>query len=435
MPSLGMIEARAWIRRFVPDGSFTNNVVMLIGGTGLGQVVALLASPILTRIYSPEDFGVLSVYVSVLTVLLVVSSLRYDLAIVLPTDDQSAFDLLVLSLGIVVVLAVLMGLGSLVVEPWVVAWTDMPGADRWVWLLPLGFLGGGVVKALSCWAIRLKVFRPIALTKLNQSLGMVATQIGIGLIHGGPLGLLLGDAFGRMCSSVSLWVIAVRSGRRLFTPLRWRNLVAVAARYWRFPVLNSVSGLLNTLGLALPPILLAVFYGPQVAGWFALGQRVFGAPSALIGQSVAQVYFGEASQLRRSDPRALRALYRRTALQLFLLGLPLTILFVAAGPWLMVLVFGEVWRQSGVYLQIWAMTFLADFVVFPLSRTLIVMERQDLQLAWDTGRLVLTAGSLVVASALHFSHSEAVGIYGLAMLLGYLALFVLGYYVQSAETD
>jgi O-antigen/teichoic acid export membrane protein len=420
-----MTGARVWLGRVFPKGGFARNVAVLAGGTALGQAVVVLASPILTRLYTPEDFGALAVYASILLVLVVVASFRYELAIPLPGDDNTAGHLLLLALAIVVGLSLLSGLGIWLLGARIVSWVNTPNLERYLWLLPMSLLGAGIYQALSYWAIRMRAFRQIALTKLNQGLGMVLTQIGVGLLQGGPMGLVLGDVVGRVCGSGTLAALALRSERRLPNRIEWRNLSKAAFRYRRFPLISSGGSLLNTMGLNLPPLLLAVLYGPQVAGWFALGQRVLGVPMALVGQAVAKVYLGEISRLKREDPTALRPLFRQTALRLFLLGAPLIVILVLGGPWIFAWVFGEGWRQSGVYLQILGAMFLAQFVVVPLSQTLNVLERQDLQLAWDAGRLVLTVGVLVAASFLQFSDVQAVGLYGVAMLLAYVALFAL----------
>lgn len=149
--------------------------------------------------------------------------------------------------------------------------------------------------------MRKHAFSQIAQTTLGQSIGMMLTQIGLGLSGLDPVGLLLGDAVGRVSGSGALATSVWRRDGVLLKRVSTSSLRRVAVRYRKFPLFSSGSGLLNSAGLQLPSFLLAEFYSPQVAGWFSLGQRVIGTPMALVGQAVAQVY-GGAQAASKSKP-------------------------------------------------------------------------------------------------------------------------------------
>jgi len=416
---------RTIFSRSLRGRDFVRNVAVLAGGTALGQGLAVLASPLLTRLYTPSDFGILAAYTSILSILLVVASLRYELAITLPEDDETAGNLLVLSLAIVLSMATLVGLAVWLWGDHIIRWTSAPALRPYLWLLPLSLLGAGVYQALNYWAVRKHAFGRIAQTKLSQGLGMVLTQVGAGLLKLGPVGLLLGDVIGRVSGSGVLATLAWRQDRVVLKQASVPGLRWAASRYRRFPLLSSGSVLLNSAGLNLPLLLLAAFYGPQVAGWFSLGQRVIGVPMVLIGQAVAQVYLGEASRLAQENPGALLSLFLKTAQQLLLVGSVPIVVLGAGGPRVFALLFGERWPEAGVYVQFLAAMFIVQFVVVPLSQTLNVLERQDWQLVWDAGRLALVVGGLVMASVLGWPARVAVIVYGVVMSVAYGGLFIL----------
>lgn len=416
---------RAFFLRTSRDRGFVRNVAVLAGGAALGQGLAVLASPLLTRLYTPVSFGVLAAYTSIFSILVVVASLRYEQAIPLPEDDETAANLLVLSLGIVLGVSALAGLAVWLGGEQIARWANTPALRPYLWLLPLGLLGAGVYLVFNYWAVRKQAFGRIAQTKLSQSVGMVVTQVGLGLLKLDPAGLLVGDVVGRVSGSGSLTVLSWRQDGGLLKRVSARGLRRAASRYRRFPLLSSGSVLLNTAGLQLPPLLMVAFYGPQIGGWFALGQRVIGVPMALVGQAVAQVYLREASRLALESSGTLYRLFFKTAQRLLLVGgVPIAVL-AAIGPWLFALVFGENWHEAGMYVQLLTAMFVAQFVVVPLSPTLNVLERQDLQLVWDAARLVLVVGGLALAWALDCSAWTAVMVYGLTMLVAYGGLFVL----------
>lgn len=420
---------RPWrlIRDALQESHFVRSVAVLAGGTAAGQAIVVLSSPILTRLYTPEDFGVLAVYVSILSILVVVASLRYELAIPLPKHDDIAANLLVFSLAIVFGVGMLSGVVVWLFGDQLVSWTNAPAMKPYLWLLPLSLVGAGTYQVLNYWAIRRRAFFHVARTRLYQGVAQVFTQVLLGLTKFGPGGLLLGDVVGRAGGSGTLAALAFKRDAELFKRISIGGIKLAAVRYRRFPLLSSGSSLLNSAGLQLPAILLAAFYGPQVAGWFALGQRVVGVPAVLIGRAVAQVYIGEAARFARESPAELHRLFSATAKRLFFVGIVPIALLMLGGPLFFELVFGANWSEAGNYLRILGAMFLVQFVVAPLSQTLNVLERQDLQLVWDAGRLVLVVGTIVAAYLLDFPAAVAIAVYGVGMILAYLSLFSISF--------
>lgn len=429
-----MRRVAALIGRLLARGSVTRNVLTLAGGTGLGQSVALLAAPLLTRLYTPEDFGVLGVYGSILGILVGLASLRYDLAIPLPKDDETAAHLLIVAVFLVVVTSGAVGSAVWVVREPVSRWLDAPALAPLLWVMPAGLLGAGVYQALTYWSIRQKAFAQIARTRVGQGLAQTVSAVAIGVVSSGPAGLLLGDVFGRATGSGTLASLALPRLRSTLRGLRWNTLVTAAILYRRFPLISSVSTLLNSLGLQVGTLFLAAMYGPKVAGWYALTQRVIGVPMTLVGSAVSQVYLAEASRLMTEEPRAARRLFADTARWLLLAGgLPI----LAGGllaPWVFPWLFGESWRAAGTVAQLLALMFATQFVVAPLSLTLTILQRQETQLLWDAGRLVLICGCFLLSWILDLSPLAAVWLYGASMAVAYTCLLLISYLVLKRFT-
>jgi len=422
-------EAIAWIRRTVratlPGGRFARSVTLLAGGTALGQVITVLVSPILTRLYTPEDFGVFGVYASILGIVTVVASLRYEYAVPLPEDDETAANILVLCFALLFGMTtlswfVIHGLGGQIVT-----WANVPGLKPYLWLIPLGMLGAGTYQILNYWAVRRRDFSRIARTRLSRGLARAALQVGVGFAHSGPLGLLLGQLAGETAGSTSLGLAAWRKDRAPFKAVSLQGIRRAGVRYKRFPLFSSWADLLEALGLQVPQILFSAFYGAEVAGWFALGQRVIAAPLNIVVDSVAQVYFGEAARMPRDNPRAVRRLFLRLTGRLALTGgLPVVAICTPA-PWFFLHIFGPGWEMAGRYVQIMGIMFAVRFAVIPFFHTLSILERQDLYFLWESTRLVLVVGSLIMGKSLGFSHVAGVVAYSLSMLIAYIFLWVI----------
>jgi O-antigen/teichoic acid export membrane protein len=436
-PLVGMTGWSPWfgrvLARALPRRGLARNVALVASGTILGQGVAAVAAPVLTRLFSPSDFGILGVYSSLLAILTGIVCFRYEFAIPLPEEDQDGAALVFLSIGIAFATSMVTLILVLLLRSSISGWTDTPSAARYLWLLPVGLLLAGIVQALTYWHIRKRMFAPVGRGNLVRGLGQASSQVSFGVAGAGPLGLLIGDAVGWAATDAVLtW--SVRKKKTLQLPtITLDRITRVASRYRRFPLFAAGAGLINSMAQQTPLLLVAGSYGIAVAGRFGLAQRVVAVPTAFLGQAISQVYAGEVARLRRENPASLRPLWRRTARKLLLVGAVAAVGMVVAGPRLVSMLFGDEWRLAGVYAQLLSVSFLGQFVVAPIA-TLNIIERQDVQLVWDTIRLVLVVGSIVVSRAVGASSSEAVAVYALTSAVMYVTLGILAYRCLPGET-
>jgi O-antigen/teichoic acid export membrane protein len=418
-------QLRVWFSDKLRNRMFFRSVLVLAGSTALIQSISVLASPILSRLYTPSDFGTVSVYSSLLSILVAVSSMRYELAIPLARKDEDGANLAALSTLVLLLTATLIWLGILWAGDTLVDWINVPIMISYLWLLPLGVLGQGFFQILHYWMVRKKNFSYLARGRVAQSVSQVTMQLGLGIAGTQGSGMLLGKLFGLLVGVLRLFGFIAQTDIKDFRKINKEKVKAVAYRYRRFPLISSSSALLNTMGLKLTSILLSAFYSPEIVGWFSMGQRLVGIPVSLVSQSVAQVYLGEAPRLANRDLSALRSLFFKTASRLCLIGIMVIVLPSIGGPWIFSFIFGESWRTAGIYLRLLSLAFMGRFVVTPLSQTLNILERQDLQLAWDIVRLVVVVGSLSLSRYLNVTPTLSIAIYSVSMFVSYLLLFFL----------
>ena len=425
----GLRERWRHLRQRLRGGSFFAQVAVLVGGAAFAQALGVAAMPVLTRLYTPGDYGVFAVYASLLAILAAINSLRYELAVSLPKDEEDGASLLALVLALVVTLSAILGGTAWVLREQIAAWTKTPDLARYMWLLPLGLVLLGIYRGLTYWAIRRQAFGHIARTRVNQGIASVVVQIGMGLLQLRPLGLLVGSIVGQSSGSGTLAALAWRQDREALKSVSWRNLRRVAWRYRRFPLFSG-SVLLNIVGTRLPSLLIASAFGADIVGGFALVMRVLGWPMQFIGAAVGQVYIGEASRLVREDPTKQYALIVRTTRRLALMGLSILVIGLLA-PMVFAFVFGDRWREAGVYCQVLAPMIFAQFVVSPISNLTNVVERQDLQLYGDAARAIIVVAVFVGAARAQWGAVPALALYSGAMTLTYIAFFAM--YVAIAR--
>lgn len=415
-----MNAALARLKALLPKSSFARNVAVLAGGTAAGQAIVVLASPILTRLYTPEDFGVLAVYSSLLGILSTVAALRYELAIPLPEKDEDAAALVRLSLVIVIGMSLLVGFG---VWNCIDIILKLFSIGSYIWLLPFGLFTVGMYQVFNYWAIRKCLFNHISRTKFNQSLAMISTQLILGLLIKNPFGLIIGNILGGTVGASTL----SSSYRKIELKPSFFKIKHVAKKYIRFPLISSFSSLLNSGALQLPSLLIAWLYGSTAAGWFALVQKVMGLPMTLIGQAVAQVYFGEASHLMRiKDFHSLSKLYIKLTYRLLLITLFPALIIGLGGREIFGLIFGIQWETAGSYAQILVLMFVFQLISAPLSQTMNILNRQHWQLLWDGGRFTGIITTFLLAKTLKLTMYLTIVIYSSTMLAMYFLLWYLG---------
>lgn len=413
------------IRIHVVQSAFARNVILMAEGAAAGQFLTVLVSPILTRLFSPDYFGVFGVYASILGIITVMASLRYEYAMPLPEDDATAANILALCFILLIGTTAIITLLIYRFSEDIIAWVNVPVLKRYLWLVPLGMLGAGIYQILSYWAVRKREFSRIARTKFCRGAARAAIQVGVGFLHKGPLGLILGQLAGETAGSTSLGLAAWTKDKLALKAISSSGMFKAAIRYRRFPMFSSWADLLESLGLQVPQLLFAAFYGASVAGWFALGQRVIAAPLNILVDSVSQVYFGEAARLSMKDPKAMKRLFLKLTGRLAFIGGMPVVLICALSPYFFAFVFGSDWEIAGRYVQILGPMFAVRFAIAPLIHTLSILERQDLYSVWEGLRLFLVVGGLMGARVLQVSHISAVLIYSISMLAAYLILWMI----------
>ncbi len=406
-------------------GSFGRNVLTLVIGTGMSQVIVVATAPVLTRLYAPADFGLFSVANSIMAILMSITCLRLEFAVPLPQDDVEAANVL----GLTLLLAALLSVVSVVVL-WLVGdrllillGGSALGAP--ILLIAVGQFGGGVVSSLGNWAVRTKDFASIASMRMSQAIALVVVQTGLGIAGIGATGLLAGAVLSRFAGASRLARSAWRTHASEFRQVSRAGMRRVASRYRSIALLSTPSAILNTVGLQAPTLLLVLLYGVDTGGLYALAQRITSIPLTLIASAVGQVFLAEAARDARSDARAVRTLFLRTTVSLARLGIAPTILLMIAAPLVAGPVFGGAWNQVGLYIAILAPMYLITFVTTATGDGLYAVERMDLQLIREIVRLVCLGGSVPLAAALGFDATGAVMMLSVGGAVAYLGYGVI----------
>lgn len=416
---------RRLVEKLLPGGRIGRGIAILAGGTVGGQAIVLLASPLLTRLYAPEDFGVLGVFSAILYLIGFAVCLRYELAIPLADNDATMVNLMAVAGLAALLVSTLTGFVLLAFGRPLMDWLDAPSLLPWLWLLPPSLLAMGAFNILNHWAIRRQAFGRITRTKLAQGIGQALVPAVVALGISGPFGLLAGQIVGQVAGFGTHARAFLRQERSLLQMVGMRPMCAAAALYGRLAAYGASGALLSGGSRLLPALLVAALHGMTVAGLFVLTQRVVAAPARLLGAAVAQVYLSEAPRLAREDRSAMVRLFSRTTWRLVALAGAILAVLLVTGPPLFGLVFGAVWTEAGNYARLLAPMYLAQLVVSPISQTLTVINRMDLLLFWEAGRLAAVLLVFAAAAKLAWPPLLTLGCLSAAGTLAYAILFLV----------
>lgn len=393
---LGMLMR--FLKRFgrYTSNDFIRSVGVLVGGTAVAQVVMLLLLPLLTRLYTPEDFSVLSIYLALLSVISVAATLRFELAIPIPEDDAEAINLLILgvissfSIGVIIALVVFLFSAELSLL------FARPTLQYYLWVLPLGLFFSGCYSSLQFWASRKKKFADIAKTKVQQAVGAATVQVLFGAFASGPLGLILGQTINNGAGAVGLAKKSYSVDKALLKNVSLRSLFELFKKYDRFPKFSMLEGLANNAAIQVPVIIIASLAAGPEAGFLLLAMQLMQAPVSLVGGAVSQVYLSKAPEMQRSGN--LSSLTSDTLFGLIKVGIIPLVVAGAIAPFAFPFVFGQQWHRAGeiiLYMVPWiAMQLLAS----PISMALHVTNNQPAAMLLQFTGLILRVGAVTVTA-------------------------------------
>ena len=395
----------------------------LLFGAGTAQVIALALMPIVTRLFSRADFGSAAFFVSLVSFLAPLASLRYEQAILLPKEEAKARRLSVLALVLAVLMGVLLLTGLLV-------WNAVfgLGAARelgwWIYALPLAVVLNVANLTFGLRRTRDKAFRTVSVSGIAGSSTMGLTRIGLGSALGSSVGALIASA---ILGDLSRIGILSTGGRRQEAaeaepPPKAEELWEVAREHADFPCYAAPTALFNRFSASLPVFMLTYFFGPAVVGAYALTERAIRGPLELASQSARRVFL-QRGAARINESRTLRDLYGLTSLALIGMSLVPVAVIYFYGTELFGFVFGPEWSESGDYARALIPWFLVLVPTSVVNGVFFVSRR----LGWWLGLQIF----LAIAGLTTFSVCRYLG-WSVVKTIGTFAWVNLGFYTLIA---
>lgn len=397
------------LQRVLRSGGVGRHAMVLAGGATVAQLLAAAAFPLLTRLYGPPELGQFGLVMAFLHLAAVGLTLRLEMAVVsAPSDPEAAR---VASAAIVIV-PIAATASAAIFFLLIVASIGRYGelAPAWALLVPIPLIAMGLLAVLRSWMVRRQAFAPLSQIAMIQSGVRAGTQVTMGFLGVGSLGLVLGDLIGRAAGVSRLALRELPAIAAAGGGISGGGALDVLRRYWKYPVYSLPSSFLNALPHALVVPIVGQFYGIGLAGQYVLVGTVFAVPLAIVGASVADAFHGRIAELARVSPAAAMGFFVRTVGALALAGIVMgTAVFLGAPtvfPWL----FGDEWQTAGYVAAVTAPRMVMHLIVSPVSRVIYVYGGQEAKLLFDSLLLIAIVGSLLTGYLLHLSFIAALAV-------------------------
>ena len=407
------------IKSEIFKSEFNRNVLTLMTGTTIAQAIPVAITPILTRMYTPEEFGIFAVFLSIVSILSSIATGRYERAIMLPPKDNDAINISALCLLILTCFSFLL----LVLV--VFFGTDISNIlgnqqiSYWLYFVPLTIFITGMFNVLKYLNIRKKFYKDIAKSDIYKSMSMSVITIAIGFFKSGAAGLIFGRIISQAFANIRLAKNIFESHN--FNQIKKIEITRMAKKYENFPKFSLWAGMASSSSSDLINILISYIYSIKNLGFYFLPNRVLGLPISFISKSIGSVFFQQASN-EKAKTRSAKKIFNNTLKKLFIISLLIFPILFFTIESIFIFVFGENWSVAGTYAKILIPLFFVRFIVSPLSVMNYIFQKNKTDMIWELALLLIHLVVISIAFYLSLSMEQYLRILVVSLSFHYLLL-------------
>ncbi|WOE41671.1 lipopolysaccharide biosynthesis protein [Acinetobacter chinensis] len=410
------------------QGGFLKALSILVGGTAFAQLISLLCLPIITRLYSPDDFAIFSVYLAFVSILAVGACLRFEIAITTQENDQDAVALVVLAVICNIFYTAIITIILLLLGETILKIFNKIELLKYLWAIPLGVFLSGLYSSLQFWNVRRKKYALLAKTRLVQSVSSSSVQILSGFLGVGSVGLIYGQLFNFIGGGISLISIFLKENKKKLTRLTTHNLKKIFIKNKNYPKYSLIEGLLSSISIHLPMIIIFLTVSAERTGYLMLAMKVMAIPLMLIGSAISQIYLADAKN--KSLKGDLFDFTYSIIKKVIVLGVMPLILIGISSPYLFPLIFGIKWAGSGSIVLLLLPWFAFQLLTSPVSMALHVLDKQRIAMYLHIFGFLLRIIGLLIFSKVYPEFS--IEYFAFSSCVFYILFFlVIMYFVKS----
>ena len=353
---------------------FVRNFLTLFTGTTIAQGILFLIVPILSRLYSDELFGLYFVFMSIVMILKVITTLRFELAIILPKEDKDAVNLVFLTLSINLIVSILLAMLVFLFHDFFNSLLGEKNLGKYLYLIPISTFLTGFYETFNYWNNRIKKYKNISYSKILKSTSVGSWNIVFGFSGFKNFGLIPGQIFGLFISGLFLFITSIKEISKLIKYVSFKRTVFLIKKYKNIPQFNTLINLLVNVSNEVPILMLTNYFGASTVGLYGMANRIIASPSELISKSVGQVFFQKASEIFNNNGD-LHSFLKKTYWNMLKIALLIFIPALIISPSLKYIL-GVEWLQTGYYAMLIIPLFFLKFMNNPVSSVFVILNQQ-----------------------------------------------------------
>ncbi len=342
------------------------NLFTLVFGNSISAFLPILISPILTRLFTENDFGELTLFISVIIIITSFSTGRYHMGILEAENESDSSKLAILSILISLLIGSVTALLIWLLKSSHISLQIIDDLGWAIYLLPATIVFISIFQVTQSVLNRAKDYSAISTVKIVKSGGISIIQLVTGLVSFTPYGLVIGKALGELIGSFYSIIDVLRKSFVQIKDLSVNQLLHVGRKYKKYIAANSPHSLITAISGNVTPLILAVYFSSEIVGYYGLSIRVSVLPVMLISHAFFQLFSREIVLKieQEADPYQY---FKESTMQIIKIGIVPFLILLLFGPELFKLVFGENWELSGKFSQILTPYLFTTFIVSPFT--------------------------------------------------------------------
>lgn len=382
-------------------------------GTVISNVLKAVAGLILAKQLGDALYGVFATYSATYSILCIVATARYELAIMLPKEDNDGFQLMLLSSGMSVAFSTVLAIGMLLFG-WIFS-VEL----NWFGFIPITLSILGVYSSVNYWLNRTKQYKKLSINRILQGILFCGYSFSFSVIE--PLranSLILGYIFSQATALVIYIIYATIDYKKLKIKVSLKRMKELAFENINFPKLSVASGVINTLAVKLPVYLLGFFFGDKVVGQYGLMENILAAPISIISEAIRDVFRQKASKDYADDHECYHT-YKTTFRTLALTAIVPFALIMFGGKPILNLFCQDKYLMTGTFILIMAPFYYIKFIVSPLTFMTYIANKQSFDMKWQIMFCIASASGFFLGYIIFHNPYGMLFLYGIALAIMY----------------
>jgi len=368
------------ITKLKPKSEFSRNVLTLMTGTTIAQAIPIAISPILTRIYTPEDFGVFALYMAIASIVAVIATGRYEMAIMLPKKDSDAVNIVALSIIISFFMSFTVFLIVFLFNNQITDLLNNPEISNWLYFIPVTVLLTGIYQSFNYWSNRKKQYKRLSTSIVVQSSSTASINLGIGFGGFGSSGLIVGQVLGQSFATIILVKLVWNTDRELFQSIKKTKIIALLKRYISFLKFGVLALFTSNLANQSLFFLVNLYLTATILGFISLILRLVSIPSAFLSKNLGNVFYQEISLVKKEN--SYKKIFNFTKKLIFYSLIIYFFMYILLENYFIV-IFGEQWIGALEYIKYLLIVAAFSFIFSPLSMLFNYFEIQQYNFWWQ----------------------------------------------------